>query len=594
MATPRFDDRNPLEHRYRGENPLRTLLYLYSTERRKLILAVGLFAIKHSPVWAMPLLTANIIDILSQRDLHPLSELWLNALILGALLFQNIPVHFLYVRYLSRAARTLETQLRSAICRRMQHLSLDFYSRQSAGTLQSKVLRDVEAIEQLTRLLFDGGVAAVINITFALIVTALRAPWFVIFYAITVPVAAVLIRALRTALSDRNSAFRHELETMSSRVIEMTHLIPITRAHGLEADELERIDQTLSHVQQAGLELDSINAVFNALAWVTFNLFNMACLIVSAYVYYQQLLPLTLGDVVLMTTYFSTLTNSVMILANTAPQISKGLESIRSIGEVLECPDLEQNEGKISVTVVRGELVFESVSFTYAETEVHAVQDFSLHVQPGESIALVGPSGAGKSTVLNLVIGFVRPTAGRILLDGRDMETLDLRTYRRYLSVVPQESILFDGSIRDNITYGMKSVADRLIETALRDANAWEFVERLPDGVHTQVGEKGARLSGGQKQRLAIARALIRNPRVLVLDEATSALDTETEALIQEALERLMKGRTTFVVAHRLSTIRKAHRIVVLEAGRIVEIGNHAQLLKDNGLYAHLHTLQNA
>ena len=347
-------------------------------------------------------------------------------------------------------------------------------------------------------------------------------------------------------------------------------------------------------MQQAGLELDSINAVFNALAWVTFNLFNMACLIVSAYVYYQQLLPLTLGDVVLMTTYFSTLTNSVMILANTAPQISKGLESIRSIGEVLECPDLEQNEGKISVTVVRGELVFESVSFTYAETEVHAVQDFSLHVQPGESIALVGPSGAGKSTVLNLVIGFVRPTAGRILLDGRDMETLDLRTYRRYLSVVPQESILFDGSIRDNITYGMKSVADRLIETALRDANAWEFVERLPDGVHTQVGEKGARLSGGQKQRLAIARALIRNPRVLVLDEATSALDTETEALIQEALERLMKGRTTFVVAHRLSTIRKAHRIVVLEAGRIVEIGNHAQLLKDNGLYAHLHTLQNA
>ncbi|MGC4071118.1 MAG: ATP-binding cassette domain-containing protein [Nibricoccus sp.] len=272
--------------------------------------------------------------------------------------------------------------------------------------------------------------------------------------------------------------------------------------------------------------------------------------------------------------------------------ITRGFEAVKSIGEVLECPDLEQNEGKATVAGVRGEFRFDNVGFRYEGVEAHAVRDFSLHVKPGETIALVGPSGAGKSTVLNLVIGFIRPTSGAIELDGRDMAALDLRTYRRFVSVVPQESILFDGTIRENVTYGMKSVPDAVLTQALRDANAWEFIEKLPDGIHTQVGEKGARLSGGQKQRLAIARALIRDPRILILDEATSALDSESEAQIQEALERLMKGRTTFVVAHRLSTIRNADRIVAMRQGRIEEVGSHDELLRTGGLYSQLHARQ--
>jgi ATP-binding cassette subfamily B protein len=295
----------------------------------------------------------------------------------------------------------------------------------------------------------------------------------------------------------------------------------------------------------------------------------------------------------MLSAFLTTLTNSVTTLAGLTPVISKGLESVRSVGEVLQAPELEDNEGKAEVTSLRGAVTFEGVGYAYDGGRA-AVRDFTLDVTPGETIALVGASGAGKSTVLNLVIGFIRPTAGRLLLDGADMTGLDLRTYRRFVSVVPQESILFDGTVRDNVAYGMDDADEETVRAALRDANALEFVDRLPNGLDTLVGEHGARLSGGQRQRLAIARALIRDPKVLVLDEATSALDTRSEALVQEALARLLHGRTTFVVAHRLSTVRGADRIVVMGDGRIEEIGTHQELLRRGGAYAALHSGQAA
>ncbi|MET9444567.1 ABC transporter ATP-binding protein [Streptomyces sp. NPDC006610] len=581
----------PLDHRYQGEHPVRTLAYLFHADRWRLAAAVGVFTVKHSPVWLLPLITASIIDTVVQHQ--PISRLWTSTGIIMFILVVNYPLHVLYVRLLYGSVRRMGTALRSSLCTRMQQLSIGYHSRMSAGVLQAKVVRDVETVEQMVQQTAENGLGALTVLTGGLIIIAVRTPEFVPVFLIVVPAAAILVARLRSRLRSHNEHFRHEVEALSSRVTEMTRLIPVTRAHGLEGKALRRMDGTLHRLLASGMRLDLINGKFGSLAWVLLNVVGVLVLAGAALISYYDVWGVTPGDVVMLSALLTTLTGSTTTLAGLAPVITKGLESVRSVGEVLQAPELEDNEGKAELTELRGAVAFEQVGYAYDGGRA-AVRDFTLSVRPGETIALVGASGAGKSTVLNLVIGFIRPTSGRLLLDGADMNTLDLRTYRRFVSVVPQESILFDGTILENVAYGMDDTDEETVRAALRDANALEFVDRLPQGLDTLVGEHGARLSGGQRQRLAIARALIRDPKVLILDEATSALDTRSEALVQEALARLLRGRTTFVVAHRLSTVRGADRIVVMGDGRIQEIGTHDELLSRGGAYAALHSGQAA
>jgi ATP-binding cassette, subfamily B, bacterial len=588
MALPQ----GPLDHRYRGEHPVRTLAYLFHEDRGRLAVAVLAFLVKHSPTWLTPLITADVIDVVVEH--RPISGLLLNTGLLLVMLVLNYPFQLVYIRGWYGSARRTGTRMRYALILRMQQLSIGYHSRVSAGVLQAKVIRDVEAVEQAVQQTGDLGLSALATLTGALVVIGVRTPAFLPVFLLVVPAASTLVMWLRGRLRAYNESFRQEVELLSSRVIEMTTLIPITRAHGLEKTALRRVDRTLSQVLSAGMRLDRLNGRFGALAWIMLNALGVGCLAGSALAAYYGWLAVTPGDVVMLSAYFSSLTAAVTTLMGLTPVMSKGLESVRSAGEVLEAPDLEQNAGKAEVSAVLGAVDFQNVGYVYQDGDRPSIRDFSLSVRPGETIALVGASGAGKSTALNLVIGFLRPTEGRILLDGADMETLDLRSYRRFLSVVPQESILFEGTIRDNVAYGLPEVSEEAVRTALRDANAMEFIERLPMGLDTVVGERGARLSGGQKQRLAIARALIRDPRILILDEATSALDSRSEALIQQALGRLVQGRTVFVVAHRLSTVRGADRIVVMEDGRMAEIGTHEQLLACGGVYADLQSPRTA
>ncbi|KAB7651002.1 ATP-binding cassette domain-containing protein [Sutterella seckii] len=262
-----------------------------------------------------------------------------------------------------------------------------------------------------------------------------------------------------------------------------------------------------------------------------------------------------------------------------------------SIFQTLDEP-LEAETGTVELRDVKGAVTFEHVSLRYPNADRDAVSDFNLKVKPGESIALVGFSGSGKTSVVNMIPRFWNPTAGRILIDGTDTKDVTLSSLRNQIAIVSQDVVLFDGTIRENIAYAMPDVTEEALARAIEAAALKEFIASLPQGLDTPVGEAGSRLSGGQKQRISIARAILRNTPILILDEATSALDSESEAAIKTALDRLMAGRTTFIVAHRLSTIRNASRIVVMSDGVIQEIGTHEELLEKGGAYANLSKLQ--
>jgi len=558
-----------VEKQFRVDQPWRTLLNLYWPERRWVWLAIVSYLFKASPLWVLPVVTANIIDIVAQRSDGGLRSLGINAAVGALVIAQNIPSAMLYVDFLSRAVRNVEIRLRSALVRRLQMLSISYHNRTDTGVLQNKVLRDVESVEMLSRQIIDTGQLALVSILVSLVVTAVRMPVFVPVFLLFLPLIWIVRRFMAGKLQSHNESFRRELEGMNSLVLGMINMIPVTRAHAAEAEEIARVEAQFGHVRTAARSFDQVAGLFGAAGWVVLMLFNLAGLTLGAWLSYKKILPLTPGDLVLLAGYFHTIMAAMMQLNAMLPVITRGFDGLRSIGEVLACPDIEENRGKRAVTTVRGEFTFENVSFAYATNASPALQNITLHVRAGEAVGIVGPSGSGKSTLVSLITGIHRPTGGRILLDGVDMNEIDLRTFRRRLAIVSQQTILFNGTLRENIVYGTKNVSEEELRAAVAAAGAQGFVSELPRGLRTEIGSAGVQLSGGQRQRIAIARALLRDPRVLILDEATSALDDASAGVVREALEHLMAGRTTFIIAHHRDILRDVHRVIVLDRGTV-------------------------
>lgn len=591
MKKQRNDDYLTLfnDEQIKNASPYQILMKLYSGHWGKLSLSILFYIIKSSPVWILPIVTANVINIASKPGEHAIKDFWVNFIVILIVLLQNIPMNTIHVHFYSKALRHVEAELRNTLVRKLQQLSIGFYGELGTGRIQSKVVRDVEAIEMLSRQIMLSLVPAVINLIIAIVITVMNSFSVAVFFLLTVPTSVGLVYVFRNKMTDFNRQFRKKIEEMSGSVSEMVEMIPVTRAHGVEELEIEKMEERLTMIKQKGYRLDVLEGYFQSSNWVVFQVFQVLCLFFTAYLAYNGKMPV--GDIVMYQGYFTMILGAVQGILNVYPIIMRGFESIYSVTEVLFSHDTENDKGRKFPEKLNGKIDFQHVSFKYPNSDKHALSNLNLTIHPGETIAFVGESGSGKSTILSLVIGFYHTQEGKVLVDGIPINEIDIKKYRQSLAIVLQNNILFSGTIRDNITYGLPRFSEKELMRAIEMANLKEVIDNLPNGLETRVGEHGSQLSGGQKQRIAIARALIRDPKIIILDEATSALDNKSERVVQDAIDELMRGRTTLVVAHRLSTIRNADRIVVMEKGKIAEIGSYENLVNNRGMFYELQKL---
>ena len=571
-------------------NSLKILLGLYKGQYLRLLFSVLLFAIKHTPVWVLPITTANIINAATGHEKNALNTIIINTIIMAVLIAQNVVTNYFHTYFYAKVIRNVECGLRSSMVRKLQQLSITYHNEMQSGRLQSKIMRDVEQIENLSAQIFISVLSIIMNVIVAFTVVISTSLTVFIFFLSTIPVAVLIRTVFREKINTRNKSFRKEMEEMTVKVVEMVELIPITRAHALEHSEILKIDKQLKNVAEEGFKLDVIQSFFGSISWAAFQLFQVLCLAFTGYLAFKG--TIKPGDVVMYQTYFSTIVNQVSGIITLIPIISKGLESVDSVGDILLCADIEQKGIKRKVKKIDGNIEFKDVDFRFKNADKPVINDLSLKINKGETVALVGASGAGKSTLLNLVIGFLSPQSGQILIDDNDLNEIDLRSYRKHIAVVPQTPILFTGTLRENITYGSDDISDDVLRSIISAANLDELVASLPDGLDTMITEHGANLSGGQRQRVSIARAFLRDAKILILDEATSALDTISEKKIQDSIEHLVKDRTTIIVAHRLSTIRNADKIAVIGEGAVLEYGTYDELMDKKGEFYKLRSLQ--
>ncbi len=561
-----------------------------------LILATLVYLLQASPTWAMPIITSNIINIATETvasgtGVSP--EVWreiiINAIVLAVLILQNIPTTMLCWHINSKMLRRTSAGIKCSVVRKLQSLSITYHKDLETGKIQSKFLKDTVEVDNLFRTIAFTVIQSLINAIVSVTISVYKNGLISLFFLLVIPVNVGLTYLFRIKMRNVNRDFRKKSEDMSVKLTTMIEMIPVTKAHGLENTEINSVQRTIERVAGSGVRMDKAFGKFGACSWVTNTLLSATCLVFCSVL--ALLGHIGIGDVVLYQSLFSSISGSVSTLINVFPQLSSGMEAVASVSEIMNAKDVEINIGKKSIPEIEGAVEFKHAYYKYPDADDYVIKDLNLQVEKGKCIAVVGASGSGKSTVMNMIIGFLMPTSGEVLIDGKPITELNLSEYRHHISVVPQNSVLFSGTIRENITYGLKGYSEERLNKVVEMANLNEFLDKLPNGLDTEIGEHGDKLSGGQKQRITIARALIRDPKILILDEATSALDNISEYHVQKAISSSVKGRTTFIVAHRLSTIRNADEIIVMENGIAAERGSFEELMALKGKFYELKRL---
>ena len=491
---------------------------------------------------------------------------------------------------MAKAALNVTLDLRKSVYRHLQKLSLNYFEVAKTGDLTYRLTEDIDRIGEVINQFFHDFIPCILQLIVVLGYMLWLNWQLTIATLILAPVMGIIIGAFGEKLLQYSRRSQNRISNLSALLTEVLSGIRLVQAFAAEDYELERFSYEAEANKRAKYQAEKAKAF-------QFVVVGFLLVMTVLFIFFLGGWQISLGnltgkDFVSYITGVALLIDPITHTTSNYNKFKEGQASVDKIFELLAIqPAVIEVPKAIAIGAVTGKVEYENVSFSY-QKETRIINSLNLLAHPGETIALVGSSGAGKSTLVNLLPRFYDTDSGRILVDGVDIKDVTLKSLREQIGIVPQENTLFSGTIAQNIAFGKNDFRIEDVEEAARIANAHQFISELSQGYFTYVGERGVNLSGGQRQRIAIARAILFDPRILILDEATSALDSESEALVQEALERIMQDRTVFVIAHRLATVRRADRILVLEKGQIVESGNHQQLLAKNGLYASFYARQ--